>query len=53
MKFYISYDGKNIEIDADNAIQAIIRLIDSVCDVSSNAEFKIITYSVPGEKDAA
>ena len=53
MKFYIRYDGKNIEIDADNAIKAIIRLIDSVCDVSSNAEFKIITYSVPGEKNVA
>jgi hypothetical protein len=53
MKFYISYDDKIIEIDADNAIQAIIRLIDSVCDVSSNAEFKVMAYSVPGEKHAA
>lgn len=47
MRFYIRYGSENIEIEADNAIQAVIKIIDSGYDISSNAEFKIITYSVP------
>jgi hypothetical protein len=44
MKFSIKFNGDNIEVEAENVVQAIqkiIKLMDISCDMKNNIEFDI------------
>jgi hypothetical protein len=42
MIFNIEYQNQNLRIEADSAVQAILKIIDINIDFKNNIEFKII-----------